>query len=148
MRFRAVLELHGKTATGFQVPPEIVDALGSNRRPAVLVTIGPHSYRSTIAPRGGNYLIGVSAENRALAGIAAGDEVDVDVVLDTAPREVEVPDDFAAALNAVQGLRQRFDGLAFTHRKEHVRAIEDAKTAETRARRISKAVEKLGSGAR
>jgi hypothetical protein len=146
MRFRAVLELHGKTATGFEVPADVVDALGSNRRPAVLVTVGPHTWRSSIAPRGGVYLLGVSAENRDLAGLSAGDEVDVDVVLDTAPREVEVPADFAQALNAIPGLRQAFDALAFTHRKEHVRAIEDAKTAETRSRRISKAVEKLSAG--
>jgi hypothetical protein len=145
MRFRAVLELHAKTATGFEVPTDVVDALGSNRRPAVLVTIGPHTYRSTIASRGGAYLLGVSAENRALAGVSAGDEVDVDVVLDTAPREVEVPVDFAQALNAVPGLRQAFDAMAFTHRKEHVRAIEDAKTAETRSRRIVRAVEKLAA---
>jgi hypothetical protein len=143
MRFRAVLELHGKTATGFEVPAKVVDALGSNRRPAVLVTIGPHTWRSTIAPRGGVYLLGVSAENRALAGVSAGEEVDVEVALDAAPREVGVPDDFAQALNTIPGLRQAFDALAFTHRKEHVRAIEEAKTAETRARRITKAVEKL-----
>jgi Bacteriocin-protection, YdeI or OmpD-Associated/Domain of unknown function (DUF1905) len=146
MRFRAVLELHGKTATGFAVPAAVVEALGSNRRPPVLVTIGPHTYRSTIAARGGVYLLGVSAENRSLAGVSAGEEVDIDVVLDTEPREVELPDDFAQALNAVPGLRQAFDALAFTHRKEHVRAIEDAKTADTRTRRINKAVEKLTAG--
>ncbi len=146
MRFRAVLELHGKTATGFEVPASVVDALGSHRRPAVMVTVGPHTWRSSIAPRGGVYLLGVSAQNRELAGLTAGEEVDVDVVLDTAPREVEVPADFAQALNAIPGLRQAFDALAFTHRKEHVRAIEDAKTAETRSRRISKAVEKLRAG--
>jgi hypothetical protein len=146
MKFRAVLQLHGKTATGFEVPAEVVDGLGGGRRPAVQVTIGSHTWRSTIAPRGGIYLLGVSAENRELAGVNAGDELDVELVLDTAPREVDVPDDFASALKAVPGLRQAFDALAFTHRKEHVRAIEDAKTAETRARRISKAVEKLSSG--
>ncbi|HEX4019087.1 MAG TPA: YdeI/OmpD-associated family protein [Frankiaceae bacterium] len=146
MRFRAVLELHGKTATGVEVPAEVVDALGSNRRPAVIVTIGPHTWRSTIAPRGGVYLLGVSAENRALAGVCAGDELDVDLELDAAPREVEVPADLAVALKAIPGLRQAFDALAFTHRKEHVRAIEDAKTAETRARRITKAVDKLSAG--
>jgi hypothetical protein len=146
MKFRAVLQLHGKTATGFEVPPEVVDALGSNRRPAVIVTIRGSSWRSSIAARGGVFLLGVSAENRASAGISAGDEVDVEVVLDAAPREVEVPDDFAQAMRAVPGLRQAFDALAFTHRKEHVRAIEDAKTAETRSRRITKAVEKLSAG--
>jgi len=146
MKFRAVLQLHGKTATGFEVPASVVDALGSNRRPAVVVTIGAHTWRSSIAPRGGVFLLGVSAENRAAAGISAGEEVDVELTLDSAPREVDVPEDFAQALNAVPGLRQAFDALAFTHRKEHVRAIEDAKTADTRARRISKAVEKLSAG--
>jgi hypothetical protein len=146
MRFRAVLQLHGKTATGFEVPASVVDGLGSNKRPAVLVTIGGHAWRTSIAPRGGVFLLGVSAENRAAAGICAGDEVDVELALDTAPREVEVPDDFARAMNTVPGLRQAFDALAFTHRKEHVRAIEDAKTAETRSRRITKAVEKLSAG--
>ena len=146
MKFRAVLQLHAKTATGFEVPASVVDALGSNRRPAVVVTIGSHSWRSSIAARGGVFLLGVSAENRAAAGICAGDEVDVELAPDSAPREVDVPQDFAQALSAVPGLRQAFDALAFTHRKEHVRAIEDAKTADTRARRISKAIEKLSAG--
>jgi hypothetical protein len=146
MKFRALLQLHGKTATGFEVPSEVVDGLGGGKRPAVVVTIGPHTWRSTIAPRGGIFLLGVSAENRAAAGVSAGDELDVELALDTAPREVDVPADFASALNAVPGLRQAFDALAFTHRKEHVRAIEDAKTADTRARRITKAVEKLSVG--
>src|SRR5690348_13944928 len=114
MKFRAVLQLHGKTATGFEVPASVVDALGSNRRPAVVVTIGAHTWRSSIAPRGGVFLLGVSAENREAAGISAGDEVDVELTLDSAPREVDVPEDFAQALNAVPGLRQAFDALAFT----------------------------------
>ncbi len=82
----------------------------------------------------------MNAENRAAAGVSAGDEVDVDVELDTEPREVEVPADFATALNGIPGLRQAFDALAFTHRKEYVRAVEDAKTEETRQRRIAKTV--------
>ena len=85
-------------------------------------------------------MLSLSAENRAGAGVDAGDEIDVDLELDTAPRGVDVPDDFAKAMEGIPGLRQAFDALAFTHRKEHVRAIEDTKTAETRSRRIAKAV--------
>jgi hypothetical protein len=147
MRFRAKVELHGKTATGIEVPVEVVSALGSQKRPAVHVTIGGYTYRSTIAPYSGRFLLPLSAENRAAAGVEAGQDVDVDVELDTRPREVEVPPDLAAELDAIPGLRQTFDALAFTHRKEHVRAIEDAKTAETRQRRIAKAIDKLQGSA-
>ncbi|HSH80217.1 MAG TPA: DUF1905 domain-containing protein, partial [Herpetosiphonaceae bacterium] len=99
MTFRAIVELGGKTATGISVPPEIVAALGSSKRPAVQLTINGHTYRSTVAPLGGAFMLPVSAEVRAAAGIAAGDEVEVDVELDTAPREVTVPPDFAEALD-------------------------------------------------
>jgi hypothetical protein len=143
MRFRATLALAGKTATGIEVPPELVEALGAGKRPPVVVTLGAHSYRSTIASRGGRFLLPVSAENRAAAGVAAGDEIDVDVVLDSVPREVELPADLAAALDAAPGARERFDALAYSHRKEHVRAIEEAKAEATRERRIAKAVAML-----
>jgi uncharacterized protein YdeI (YjbR/CyaY-like superfamily) len=85
---------------------------------------------------------GVSAEHRAGAGVAAGDTVDVTLALDLVPRTVEVPDDLASALRKASAT-DAFDRLAFSHRREHVRAVEDAKTPETRARRIAKAVEKL-----
>ena len=99
-RFRATLRLEGKTATGFQVPPEVVEALGGGKRPPVVVHLGSYTYRNTIAPYGDVYMIGVSAEHRAASGYQAGDEVDVELELDTAPREVEVPPDLAAALDA------------------------------------------------
>lgn len=136
MRFRATLELNGKTATGVQVPPEVVAGLGMGRRPAVTVTInGGHTYRSTVAVRGGNYLLGVSAENRAKAGVAAGDVIDVELELDTALREVAVPDDLAAALDA--DARRRFDATSYSNQLRHVLAVEGAKTAATRQRRIA-----------
>ena len=146
MRFRATLQLHGKTATGIHVPDEVVEGLGSGKRPPVRVTINGYAYRSTVAVMGGRYMVGVAAEHRAAAGVAAGEELDVDIELDTAPREVDVPPDLAAALDGA-GVRATFDSLAYSHRKEHVRAVEDAKTAETRTRRIANAVVKLG-GAR
>lgn len=142
MEFRAIVELGGKTATGVEVPDDVVTGLGSNKRPPVRVTINGYTYRSTIARMGGRFLLPISAEARSSADIAAGDEIDVTVELDDAPREVRVPDDLAAALHAA-GVRARFDALSFTHRKEHVRAVEEAKAAATRERRIAKAVETL-----
>ena len=148
MRFRAEVELGGKTATGLRVPSEVVEALGAGRRPPVRVTIGGHTYRSTVASRGGVYLLPLSAENRAGAGVTAGDEVEVDVELDDAPREVLVPDDLAAALAGDEAARTTFEALPFSHKQRHVLAVEDAKTPETRARRVEKAVVTLREGRR
>ncbi len=146
MRFRTTLELGGKTATGFRVPADVVARLGPTKRPAVRVTINGHTYRSTVAVYGGDFLVGVSAENREAAGVAAGDEVDVDIELDTAPREVVLPADFAAALDGDLDARRFFDSLSYSNKRRHVLAIEDAKTAETRQRRIAKAVTALREG--
>ena len=147
MNFRATLVLHGKTATGIEVPDDIVTALGAGKRPPVRVSIGGHTYRTTVAPMGGVFLIGVSADNRKAAGVAAGDEIDVGIELDTEPREVAVPADLAAALDADGDARQRFEKLSYSHKRQHVSAIEDAKTPETRQRRIAKTVDMLSDGA-
>jgi hypothetical protein len=79
MRFATTIERGGKTATGFAVPSEIVEGLASGKRPPVTVTIGGHTYRSTIAVMGGRFMIPLSAENRQAAGVAAGDKVEVDI---------------------------------------------------------------------
>ena len=139
MRFRATLLLGGKTATGIHVPTEVVEALGAGKRPPVRVTIKDHTYRSTIAVMGGVFMVGVNAGDRERAGVAAGDELDVDIELDTEPREVVVPPDFAAA-------RHFFDGLSYSNRRRHVLAIEEAKSPETRRRRIAKSVATLHAG--
>jgi uncharacterized protein YdeI (YjbR/CyaY-like superfamily) len=117
------------------VPKEIVEALGGGKRPPV-----------TVAVMGGVYMIALSADNRAAAGVAGGDEVDVDVALDTAPREVVVPADFDEALNRDPDARRFFDGLSYSNKLRHVLAVEGAKTAETRERRIVAAVETLHKG--
>ena len=148
MKFRATVELGGKTATGIEVPEDVVAALGSGNRPPVTVTIGGHTYRTTVARMGGRFLIGLSAENRTAAGVAAGDQVDVSIALDAEPREVEVPADLAEALAHDRPARATFDGLSYTHRKEWVRWIEEAKKAETRATRLAKTVESLHAGKR
>ena len=143
MEFQATVELHGKTATGIEVPADVVDALGQGKRAAVVVTIGGYSYRTTVAPMRGAFLIPLSAEHRTAAGVAAGDEVTVQLEPDTAPREVAVPDDLAAALAPDAAARAFFDELSFTNRKEWVRWIEDAKRPETRATRLEKTVEAM-----
>jgi hypothetical protein len=146
MRMRTRLNLGGTTATGFSVPPEVVAALGPGKRPAVRVTINGYTYRSTVAVYGGEFVLGVSAETRQHTGLAAGDEFDVDIELDTAPREVTVPPDFAAALAPHPDARRFFDGLSYSDKRWYVLGIDDAKTPETRGRRIDKAVERLRSG--
>jgi Bacteriocin-protection, YdeI or OmpD-Associated/Domain of unknown function (DUF1905) len=146
MRFRTTILQGGKTATGIQVPDEVVEALGSGKRPAVKVTINGFTYRSTVAVMGGVYMVGVSADNRAGAGVAGGDEVDVELELDTAPREVTVPADLAAALDAEPDARRTFDGLSYSNKSWHVLQVAGAKTDQTRRRRIAKSVEILKQG--
>jgi bifunctional DNA-binding transcriptional regulator/antitoxin component of YhaV-PrlF toxin-antitoxin module len=146
MKFRARVELHGKTATGIRVPSEVVESLKSSKRPPVCVTVNGHTYRSTVAPMGGEFLLPISAENRRLAGIEAGDEVDVEIELDTEPREVMVPSDFRDTLNRDADARRFFDGLSKSSKQRVVLLIEGAKTAETRLRRITKAISELHEG--
>jgi hypothetical protein len=129
--------------TGIPVPPEVLDALGGGKRPAVNVTVNGYSYRSTIASMGGQHLIPFSAERRAESGISGGDEIDVELALDTAPRTVEPPADLAAAPD-VAGVRAAFDALAPSRQKAHVVSVESAKAEETRQRRIAAVVAALG----
>jgi hypothetical protein len=144
MKFRTTLDLAGKTATGFRVPADVVAALGHGKRPPVRVTINGYTYRNTVAVYGDEYLIGVSAEHRAKAGVEAGDVLDVDLELDDQPREVVVPADLAAALDADASAKRAFEALSYSNKQAHVLSVEGAKTAETRQRRIEKAVAQLG----
>ncbi|GAA2023228.1 DUF1905 domain-containing protein [Pseudokineococcus marinus] len=125
MRFRSRVEQHGRTATGVPVPPEVVEALGGGGRPAVVVTLGGHTYRTTVGTMGGQELLPLSAEHRAAAGLAAGDEVEVDLELDTAERVVEVPADLAAALEGEPAAGATFAAATASQR------------AATRDRRLS-----------
>lgn len=143
MRFRASIDLHGKSATGIVVPPEVVEGLGSSKKPKVTVTINGYRYPSSIASMGGRFLLPVSADVRAGAGVGAGDVVDVDVELDTAPRTVDVPPDLAAALKASPTAAAAFAALSYSNQRRHVLSVEGARTAETRERRIAKAVAEL-----
>jgi hypothetical protein len=146
MRFHTSIQQSGKTATGMQVPPEVVERLGSGKRPSVRVTIQGYTYRSTVAPMGGVFMLPVSAEVRAQAHVGAGDEVDVDVELDSEPREVSVPADFADALEGEPAAKRFFEGLSYTNKRRLVLSVEEAKSAETRQKRIAKAISALREG--
>jgi hypothetical protein len=146
VRFNAAIELNGKTATGIEVPGDVLAALGAGKRPSVRVTINGYAYPSTVGVMGGRSLIPVSAEVRARAGVAAGDLVDVEIVPDTAPRTVEVPADLNGALDRAPAARQAFDRLSYSGQRRHVLAVEGAKTDETRQRRIGKVITELTAG--
>jgi hypothetical protein len=146
VRLRVRIEGAGKTAAGIEIPPEVVASLGSSRRPAVKVTINGYTYRSSIASMGGRYMLGVSNDTRSRTGVAAGDEVDVDIELDTEPREVLVPADLAKALDGDAAAKRFFEGLNYSNRRRVVTPIDEARTPELRERRIGAAVSKLREG--
>ncbi len=138
-----VLQAEGGNATGLPVPPEAVAALGTSKKPAVKVTIGKYTYRTTVATMGGQFMLSLSAANRSAAGVKAGDKVEVTMELDTEPRTVTVPDDLADALAKKKGAREAFEKLAPSMKKEYVRQVESAKAQETRERRIAAILTKL-----
>lgn len=142
-KLTVIIELNGKNATGFEVPEAMVTALGKGRKPPVTISIGNYQYRTTIGSMGGRFMVPVSAEVRKGAGVKAGDQVEVGIELDTQPREVAVPEDLASALDGEPEAKRRFESLSYSHKRQHVMAIDDAKTAETRKRRIDKAIEML-----
>jgi len=146
MRFRAELRSTGGNTAGFLVDDEIVAGLGGGGRPKVVVTVNGVEWRGSIARMGGAYWLGVSAERRAAAGIAAGEVLDVEVVLDTAVREVEVPADLASALDAEPAARAFWDGMSYSNKSWHVLQVTGAKAAETRARRVAKSVAMMLEG--
>ena len=146
MRFKAEVLSAGKTATGVEVPAKVVEQLGS-KRPKVRVTINGYTYRSSVAPMSGTFMLGISAEVREKAGVAAGDRVDVELELDTAPREVTVPGDLAKAFTGEPEAKRAFEDLSFSRKRWYVEGIEGAKKPETRQRRVEKAIEDLREGA-
>ena len=146
VRFRTTILTTGKTAMGFEVPPSAVEALGAGKRPAVTVTINGYTYRNSIAVMGGTYMIGVSAENRGPAGVTGGEEVDVELALDTAPREVTVPPELASALDANPAAKATFEKLSYSNRSWHVLQVTGTNNPETRARRIEKSMAALRDG--
>ena len=143
MRFRTTILTAGKTATGIEVPPEVVETLGASKRPPVRVTVNGYTYRNTIAVMGGKYMVGVSAEHRAGAGVAGGDTVDVEIERDDQPRTVEIPPELAKALAKDKTAKARFDALSYSNQRRHADGIGGAKTEETRRRRLEKTLAEL-----
>lgn len=145
-KFRTVVELGGKTATGFRVPSEVVAVFGKGKKPPVKVTIGKHTYRSTVAAYGDLFMLPLSAENREAAGVKAGDEIEVELTLDTEPRVAQVPTDFKQAIAGSKKAQQAFDSLSYSNKRRHVLSVESAKSEETRQRRVDKIVADLKEG--
>jgi hypothetical protein len=146
MKLHVTIEQTGKNTTGIEIPSDVVESLGAGKRPPVAVTINGFTYRSSIASMGGRYLVGVSAEVRENANVAGGDEVEIDLELDTSPRQIEVPADLAAALDLEPAARTLFDGLSYSNKRRLVEPVNDAKTDETRQRRIAKTISNLAAG--
>ena len=142
MKFRAYVE-PPEPMRGLEVPQQVVEALGGGKRPRVIITINGHSWPSRVAIMRGRYLLGLSNANRRAAGVVTGEEVEVEVEFDAEPPVVVEPADFACALDADPAARAAYDRLAYSHRREHVRAIESAVKPETRARRIEQALAML-----
>jgi hypothetical protein len=145
MKFKTTILQTGNN-TGIEVPPEVVEGLGGGKKPAVAVTVSGYSYRSSIAVMGGKFLIPLSAERRAESGIKGGDAVEVELALDDKPREVTVPDDLAAALAGDAAAKTFFETLSYSNRLRHVLSVTDAKTPDTRQRRIDKVLEMMRAG--
>lgn len=146
MRIRATLEATGVTTTAFVLPDAAVEELGGGGRPKVAVTVKGRTFRTSIARMGGRYLLGMSADRRAEAGLAAGDVVDLELSLDEAPRHADVPDDLAAAIASEPRAQEHWDTLSFSKRQWHVLQVTAAKKPETRAARVAKSKEMLREG--
>ena len=141
--FKTTLLQGGKTATGIKIPPEIIETLGAGKKPPINVSINGFTYRSTVAVMGGNYMVGVSAENRAGAKVNGGDKIEVTIELDTEPRELDLPVEFKKALDKNAKAKKAFESLSYSRKQVHVVPIAVAKTDETRQRNINKAIDIL-----
>ncbi|MEV6278664.1 YdeI/OmpD-associated family protein [Nocardia sp. NPDC051832] len=142
MKFRAHVE-PPEPMRGLEVPPEVVAALGGGARPPVTITVNGHSWKSRVAIMRGRHLLGLSNANRQAADVAIGEEVEVELHLDTEPRTVVEPPDFAQALDADPIARAAYDSLTHSRKRAHVHAIESAKKPDTRQRRIETAIATL-----
>ncbi|MEU4287397.1 YdeI/OmpD-associated family protein [Kribbella sp. NPDC026596] len=146
MKFTAELESSGKNTAGFVVPADVVEALGGGAHPKVSVTVNGYTFRTSIARMGGRFMLGFSAERRTEAGVTPGEVLDVEVELDTAPRELDVPKELTAALAADAKAKEFWDTLSYSKQQWHVLQVTTAKTDATRDRRIEKSVGMLREG--
>jgi hypothetical protein len=146
MRFRTNIRQSDGAATGIVIPDDVIASLGAGKKPAVRISVNGYAYRSTVATVDGRYMVGFSAAHRAASGLAGGDEVEVEIELDTEPRVVEVPDDLQKALDAEPRAKETFERLSNSLKGYHVAQVVGAKTDETRQRRIEKSVAVLREG--
>lgn len=137
--FETVLHKTGNN-TGVVVPPEVIDKLAAGKKPAVNVTVNGYAYRSSVATMGGKYMIAFSSSHRAATGLKGGEKIRVTLELDTKPRVMDVPADLQKALDKDKAAKAYFATLSYSNQRRHIDPINDAKTPETRARRIEKAV--------
>jgi uncharacterized protein VirK/YbjX len=141
--FETILLIAGKTATGIEVPAEIVSSLSPSKKPAVKITINGYEYRSTIAVMGGKFMIPVSAEHRTGAKVKGGDSITVSLELDTEPRVLEIPADLEVALQQNEVAKVNFEKLSYSQKRLHTLSVEGTKNPETRAKRVTKAIDAL-----
>lgn len=140
--FEVVLEKHeNMEATGITIPFDVEEVFGAKRVP-VKVRVNGAEYRSTVFRMGGRYMMAVPKVFREAAGVKAGEKITVEMERDTEKRTVTAPKDFAEALKK-SGLADVFEKMSYTHQKEYVNSITEAKREETRARRIEKALEMI-----
>ncbi|MBC7931661.1 MAG: DUF1905 domain-containing protein [Rubrivivax sp.] len=146
-RFRVLLEKHESSeACGITIPFDVEKTFGARARVPVRGTINGFLFRSSLFPMGGCFMMPVNRALREGAGVKGGETISVVMERDTAPRVITPPADLARALKANKGAKALWDKLSFTHRREHVEHVEDAKKSETRQRRIKKSVALLAAG--
>ncbi len=146
MRFTSALESGGGSKAGFVVPDTVVDELGGGKHPKVTVTVTGYTYRSSVARMGDRYMVGMSTDRRAEAAVTVGEVYDVEVELDDAPREVDLPSDLAAALDAAPAAKEFWQTLSYSKQQWHVLQVTGAKKPETRAKRVETSVAMLADG--
>ena len=146
MRFRTTIAQTGKNTTGIPIPDAVIEGLGGGKKPPVRITVNGYSYRSTVATVDGQFMVGLNADHRAASGLAGGQDVEVEIELDTEPRTVDLPGDFAEALDADGAARRTYDGLSNSLKRYHVDQVTGAKSDETRRRRIDKSIATLRAG--
>ena len=146
LRFTTQLQARGPAAAVVLDDAQVAEVGEGARRFPVAATVNGYTWRTSVARMKGEFLVGLSREVRQNAGVEAGDEVEVVLALDEAPREVEVPGALAAALAGDPDARASFEGMAFTHRKEYARWVAEAKKEETRQRRVQQALEMIRAG--
>lgn len=145
IKFNTIIFQQGNN-TGIEVPEAVIEQLASGKRPAVHITLNGFSYRSTVGVMGGKYLIPLSAERRAAAGVKGGDQLEITLEPDTAPRVVDVPEELKKALSNNKKAEAFFNSLSYSGQLKYVLPISQAKTEETKQRRIEKAVNDLKAG--